>query len=798
MVSEIWGFRVNVGTVASGLALCGDFHTAAFSDIWVRFPGGKPDSFFGAMYQSILRNLKSANTADSRFLREVLRHNPEQLSIKFNVDGLDDSGPSSPYFTFGRVVGSIGLHHEEEPKHFVFGRQLLPATGFGIAYSKLIGDNLFLDLGNTLPTSSAGGPLATQPPLYVALLGTGPDFPLGAKTLAQLPTLDLQWYQQTAGIVSIPLNKNDVAACKANPLAVISLPPAYPPAISVLVSDQGPNPQTTAPGQFVRADQFVYRFNPETRGKVTHLVDFYVTQYGEPAKAPISLAADPSLMEGFVNQGTPISGPPVGIPAETLTWAKPVATKTPGKYTLAVSAANPGNPRGYIDGQVYGITYGLGTTPPAKGAVQNPSQILSALVFTAYPQPPQPNWVEHISPIFQQYANLYPIMKPIVDLGNFSSVVGKIGILKRVFSAQVTDPNYMPVTRDLSDAKKTMIRTWLNRPLYMNLDSVDDVKVALQTAVELEHATIPTYLTALYSIKPGRNPEVASLIQSVVMEEMLHMHLVSNILISIGGSPQIGRPGFMPNYPGSLPAGLRGNLTVRLRRCSIEHIRDCFLSIEEPEETQSVVHGAVKPKDAIDPHQFTIKWFYDEILCALEQLGDKVTYGNLDKQVIDRAAFPIKSFADAKRAINEIIQQGEGAGPLNPDAGNELAHFYKFSEIVAGRKIVVSKDGFAYTGAPIPFDPEGVWPMMDDPNLSRYPAGSRAQILSLQFAQTYQAMLNALNTTFNGEPQRINDAVGLMFSLSLAARQLMEVPSGLNDGTTAGPSFQLPIPGLAT
>ena len=69
--------------------------------------------------------------------------------------------------------------------------------------------------------------------------------------------------------------------------------------------------------------------------------------------------------------------------------------------------------------------------------------------------------------------------------------------------------------------------------------------MALQTAIELEHSTIPVYLTALYSIKPNANREVAALIRSVVIEEMLHMALACNILISIGGSPSIGQPGFI-------------------------------------------------------------------------------------------------------------------------------------------------------------------------------------------------------------------------------------------------------------
>ena len=35
--------------------------------------------------------------------------------------------------------------------------------------------------------------------------------------------------------------------------------------------------------------------------------------------------------------------------------------------------------------------------------------------------PPQPNWLENVRPIFQQYADLYPVMRPIVDLGNYGS-----------------------------------------------------------------------------------------------------------------------------------------------------------------------------------------------------------------------------------------------------------------------------------------------------------------------------------------------------------------------------------------
>src|SRR5262249_46804282 len=88
----------------------------------------------------------------------------------------------------------------------------------------------------------------------------------------------------------------------------------------------------------------------------------------------------------------------------------------------------------------------------------------------------------------------------------------------------------------------------------------------LQSAIELEHATIPTYLYAVYSIRPGSNTEIQKLILSVVIEEMLHMSLACNILNAIDGSPCIDTPDFIPTYPGPLPGSVEAGLIVPLAR----------------------------------------------------------------------------------------------------------------------------------------------------------------------------------------------------------------------------------------
>ena len=51
--------------------------------------------------------------------------------------------------------------------------------------------------------------------------------------------------------------------------------------------------------------------------------------------------------------------------------------------------------------------------------------------------------------------------KHLVDLGDYGSVSAHRGLLQLAFSLPVSDPNYMPVTRDLSSAKRDTLLKWL-------------------------------------------------------------------------------------------------------------------------------------------------------------------------------------------------------------------------------------------------------------------------------------------------------------------------------------------------
>jgi hypothetical protein len=449
MVSEIWGFKLLVGDLAESLGFAGDFVVTPFADIYVRYPPGQPDSFFGAFYQSLIAGINWAGSGTSRFLEELAVSIGEAglLSIKFNVDGYDDDSTTSN-FTFGRVVGSIGPYLPDEPKRFVAGRALLAQNAsLNTAYAQIVGNSLSIDLGNSLPTQSPGGPLVDLGALEVVLAAAGAPVALGPVG----DYTDPNWYAQTAGIVTLSLDGDQLAQAATTPIAIVG---------------SGGGSQTlfaeAQDGVWVRADDFVFRFNPGDTASTT----FYLTTFGQrTGNQQISLNYDPTQVQSQTTQG-PIPGPsPAGEPTTALIFPLSITTGPSGTVELPLQASDPGDPRTYIDGQVYGVTYGPGSTAPPVGSVGNPSQILNALVWSGYEIPTTPTWTNDVEPIFQQYANLYPVMKQFVDLSNYNSVVAAASMIKKVFGVPVTDAKYMPVTRDLSRAKREMIIRWLDNPV---------------------------------------------------------------------------------------------------------------------------------------------------------------------------------------------------------------------------------------------------------------------------------------------------------------------------------------------
>ena len=112
------------------------------------------------------------------------------------------------------------------------------------------------------------------------------------------------------------------------------------------------------------------------------------------------------------------------------------------------------------------------------------------------------------------------------------------------------------------------------------IDTIDDLRRHLQWAIELEHATIPPYLCALYSLDPARNPEATQVVGTVLAEEMIHLALAANLLNAVGGRPVLDSPDLLPTHPTYLPHSNR-SVRLSLRPFSREAVEG-FLAIERP------------------------------------------------------------------------------------------------------------------------------------------------------------------------------------------------------------------------
>lgn len=464
IASEIWGMEIRLTDGAHDF-FKGPFQVAAFSDMWMgraRGRGGKADTALSTFFQSVVGpELHWGDTNHSKFLAQLRRAARKgMLSIKFNLDGYN-MNPESPTYTLGRVVGTIGPWLPDEPKHFVLGRQLLPElNGHNPAgqlnFMQAVVDRstkrVIADFGNALPTTRPGGPLYDCGDVELGYVEKSGAF----HSLGHVNYENPDWYPVTAGIEAFPHDRKltgaEWRALKRHRLAVRQN--------GTVILEENHE------GLHVRADKFVFRMEPGEKVKA----EIWASQYGQPLpKAKLVAFYDTS---GFQPSGEGVAEmphpPDFGIPEKALTFAKRIVTGRNGRAMLTLKASPPGNPRGYMDGQIYGVRYMFReiANRVRKNASfgYNPADFISVHVRDLFKVNRRPTWYD-LEPIFKLYGNLFPVMSHIVDLHSYASVVAQARILTFAFSLPMEDPNYMPVTRDLSAPKREAILRWLKHPI---------------------------------------------------------------------------------------------------------------------------------------------------------------------------------------------------------------------------------------------------------------------------------------------------------------------------------------------
>jgi hypothetical protein len=290
---------------------------------------------------------------------------------------------------------------------------------------------------------------------------------------------------------------------------------------------------------------------------------------------------------------------------------------------------------------------------------------------------------------------------------------------------------------------------------------------ALQTAVELEHATLPLYASAMLCLEV-QNYVTYNAIRSVLMEEMVHMGIAANMLAAIGGTPRIAS--LDPHYPRrGFPGGAESDLELVLASLSNRQL-ESFMRLESPQ--------FLLGKPYRDERYPTIGRFYQAIRAAIqgsaEQVRDAFQAGGPANQVGDNIGFT--TFTSARgtdpvemlcAGIDEILEQGEGTGSGSIEADaiyqHEESHYAKFAELRHGRRYSGPPAGTVVTARNVDrcFAGEAIdWPVVMNtlavPSdgyqavLAEDPAGADAEKELAVFDAAYTKVLVGLDELWNG------------------------------------------------
>jgi hypothetical protein len=341
-----------------------------------------------------------------------------------------------------------------------------------------------------------------------------------------------------------------------------------------------------------------------------------------------------------------------------------------------------------------------------------------------------------------------------------------------------------------------------------HINNLDDLREYLEAAVQLELAVIPPYMCALYAIEPNSNGVVPQIIRSVITEEMLHLINAANCLNAVGGRPRVTGDDIVPKYPTLLPDG-ESSFKVHLDPFSADAV-ETFLKIEYPSrphapELEAMIPIKRKEREATPlklmafGHK-TVGDFYEEIIRGIQrvvkEIGEPAVFtGKLDRQITSEFYYagggePVVVFdeASAVKAIEEIIDQGEGLTHSLFDNDGDLGHYFRFDQIQQGRRYQAGDLPEHPTGAPMEIDYGRVYPMVRDPRMDDYPDGELRRTATA-FNAAYSLLLRKIQNAFDGAREELLPAVGLMFDMKYQALELLKNPL---PGTTfnAGPTFE--------
>jgi CDGSH-type Zn-finger protein/truncated hemoglobin YjbI len=336
-------------------------------------------------------------------------------------------------------------------------------------------------------------------------------------------------------------------------------------------------------------------------------------------------------------------------------------------------------------------------------------------------------------------------------------------------------------------------------------------------AAELEHGIMCQYLYAAFSLKQGEGlagDQLAaaqrwrSRITRVATQEMLHLALVHNLLSAIGAAPHLTRPN-LPQPANYYPAGVQLAL-LPFGEQALRH----FMFLERPEGMDLHDADGLRAFGRAQPHLSeqdivprgqdfaTVGHLYRSIEAGFARLADQhgedwLFVGPPRAQATPGLfgwpeLIPVTGLASAQRAIDEILEQGEG-----PRGHWQSAHFGQFVEILDEYQQMVA--------ASPDFDPvrpviaANVRPHERDTEVRLITDPLTARVTDL-FNVGYEILLQTLERFFahteesDAQLKTLADvSIGLMSRVLRPLGDLVTtMPAGPDyPGRTAGPTFEL-------
>ncbi|MDQ8020699.1 MAG: ferritin-like domain-containing protein [Moraxellaceae bacterium] len=313
----------------------------------------------------------------------------------------------------------------------------------------------------------------------------------------------------------------------------------------------------------------------------------------------------------------------------------------------------------------------------------------------------------------------------------------------------------------------------------------------LAEAAEVEHCLMCTYLYAAFTLKGADATDLddtereavqrwRKVLIAVAIEEMSHLTLVGNLMVALGGGPQLDRAN-LPLTVGYFPAGVQAVLAP-----FCEHTMDHFVFLERPENTpdadwsvfphdsysRGVVHGRVMP-NTFD--YATVGELYRSILQGIETLYERVGEdacfpGRSASQIgpLD-AALPglrsITTLEDARQAIDTIVRQGEGAA-----TACERSHYMRFIGVREElAKLRARRADFE------PSRPAALNPVMRKPPMpeGRVWVTHPQAVLVMDYANALYAFMLRLLMQAWGRPPALASAKGMLVQASIRVMRAM-------------------------